>query len=144
MKHIIIILFLLINYALSAQTFTQAERDSINALFKEEPYPFVFYSQQTPPKPLNWDELVRQIIGYPSFDSRIITKSPVFMYSVLVDEDGCYLTHIRLRPKNIPMVYQELNKKIETFLPQTVFSPAIKNGIVVKAWINLPLIMCFQ
>ncbi|MEM6764253.1 MAG: energy transducer TonB [Bacteroidota bacterium] len=83
------------------------------------------------PTPLNMAEVQRRI-GYPKDAKRHKIQGKVIT-RVLVGEEGEYLQHEVLMDDN-PILMEGINQEIQ----HLTFSPAMKEGKSVKAWVNIP------
>ena len=83
------------------------------------------------PKPLNMAEVL-STIGYPKDAKKLEIQGEVIT-RVLVGEEGEYLKHELLMDDN-PILLAGINKEIQSL----TFSPAMKGGKAVKAWVTVP------
>ena len=101
----------------------------------DEPDPNVFIPGVRQPKEINMLEIIRQI-DYPD-EAREMNLEMRAVFQVLIDENGCYVRH--LPPKSAHPITV---KQIEPYLPQIMFTPATKDGVPVKFWVNVPFQFC--
>lgn len=134
MKYFIttIIFIILANY-LSAQS--QAEKDSINALFTEEPFIFTFYPDVKLPKMIEQFNSNNCIIPA---NIRQASFSYSFTFRTLINEDGCCIQYVVTFPKKIPYYLIDYVKCLGEQLNYIHFVPAYKNNYPVKSWVNVP------
>lgn len=96
-----------------------------------EPDPNVFVSVEKEPEALNFDS-VRKNIGYPAIarDAGIEGNT---VLRILVDNKGSYIKH-----QVIKAVHPILTKEIEKHVSSLRFNPAIKEGVNISFWMNVP------
>ena len=103
----------------------------------DEPDPNVFIPGAKQPKEINMSEVIRQI-DYPAVAEEINLEMRA-VFRVLIDENACYVRH--LPPKSDHPI---IVKHLEPYLPQIMFTPATKDGVPIKSWINVPFMFCRQ
>ncbi|MEM8898473.1 MAG: energy transducer TonB [Bacteroidota bacterium] len=90
-----------------------------------------YFELDQEPEPLNMRE-VQMSIGYPkeAMDNNI---QGVVVMRVLVGEEGEYVKHEVVKEES-PILMEAINEKIENLK----FTPGIKEGASVSAWVNIP------
>lgn len=83
------------------------------------------------PKPINMNELYKKI-GYPKAAREAGIEGTV-VARVLIDEKGQYVEHEILNE-----AHAILSTAVEEQLPSLTMTPAIKDDIPVKFWVNIP------
>ena len=104
----------------------------------EEPEPGKFYPGVKQPKEINLSDISKQI-AIPQSVASLRLWGVAITFPVLVDENGCYVRH--LPPKS---GHPDMIAEIEKYLPNACFTPATKEGIPLKYWINVPFMIHFQ
>ncbi len=103
----------------------------------DEPAPNVFIPGIKQPKEINLSE-IQKLIGYPVIE-RTMDLDGNIVFRVLIDEDGCYVRHLRPKSGHIILV-----EAVEKPLHLLRFTPATKDGKPVKFWVSVPFIICFK
>lgn len=124
----IIICFLLAGCGVMKENRLQKASESMNKM----PSSSDFISVDQEPIPLNIDEFNRKI-GYPLplREAGIIGQ---VVFRILIDKEGNYVRHEVIRSPH-PL----LTEAFEKHLSELTFAPAMKEGMPVPFWINLPI-----
>lgn len=93
------------------------------------PDEFVVVEQE--PRPVNYDELKKQV-GYPPLARDAGIQGDVVV-RILVSKDGRYEKHVVLRSR-----HELLTKAVEAQLNQLRFTPGIQAGKPIRVWVTIP------
>lgn len=83
------------------------------------------------PKPINLNELYKEI-GYPQI-ARDASIEGMVVARIMIDEEGQYLEHEIIQEAHVI-----LSIAVEKQLPKLKMTPALKDGVPVKYWVNIP------
>jgi len=110
---------------------TEVEQNRSRVEGEDTPPIEAYTSADQEPKPINLNEL-RKEIGYPQI-ARDAKIDGMLVARILIDEKGEYLKH-----EIIKEAHAILNRAVEKELPKIQMTPALKDGVPVKYWVNIP------